>query len=327
MAEVRRPIEAEIRRPIDNESRQPVDVTIRRPVDYVAAVRRISWGAALAGVAIALVTQLGLSLLGVGIGVSTIDPLTGDTPRAATFGMAAGLWWIVSWCIALWLGGWAAGHLAGMPRRQDATLHGVLTWAFTTLLLFYLLTTAIGSLIGGGFRTLGPLLSASGKGAAAAVSGLDVPWDNIQRELATSLRQTGKAPLQPEALRETARDATGQSGESNQDLTGMLDRLIRQGKDAIAAADRDAVINVMVARTGMSREQAAQTLQRWEVGYQKARAEIEQKALQAADTAAKTLSQVALWAVVALVLGGIAAALGGACGTPRDLSATVVRET
>jgi hypothetical protein len=214
-----------------------------------------------------------------------------------------------------------------MPRRQDATLHGVLTWAFTTLLLFYLLTTAIGSLIGGGFKTLGPLLSASGKGAAAAVSGLDVPWDNIQRELATSLRQTGKAPLQPEALRETARDATGQSGADNQDLTGMLDRLIRHGKDAIAAADRDAVINVMVARTSMSREQAAQTLQRWEESYQKARAELEQQALQAADTAAKTLSQVALWAVVALVLGGIAAAIGGACGTPRDLSAAVVRET
>ena len=65
----------------------------------------------------------------------------------------------------------------------------------------------------------------------------------------------------------------------------MLDRLIRQGKDAIAAADRDAVIHVMVARTSMSREQAAQTLQRWEEGYQKARAEIEQRALQAAETA------------------------------------------
>src|SRR4029453_5342506 len=133
MAEVRRPIEAEIRRPIDNESRQPVDVTIRGPVDYVAAVRRISWGAALAGVAIALVTQLGVSLVGVGIGGSTIDPLTGDTPRATTFGMAAGLWWMVSWCIALWLGGWAAGHLAGMPLRQDATPHGGRPWAFTTL--------------------------------------------------------------------------------------------------------------------------------------------------------------------------------------------------
>ena len=54
----------------------------------------------------------------------------------------------------------------------------------------------------------------------------------------------------------------------------MLDRLIRHGKEAIAAADRDAVINVMVARTSMSREQAAQTLQRWEESYQKARAEL-----------------------------------------------------
>ena len=49
----------------------------------------------------------------------------------------------------------------------------------------------------------------------------------------------------------------------------MLDRLIRHGKDAIAAADRDAVINVMVARTNMNREQAAQTLQRWEEATRK----------------------------------------------------------
>src|SRR4029453_1455123 len=220
MAEVRRPIEAEIRRPIDNEIRQPVDVTIRRPVDYVAAVRRMSWGAALAGVVIALVTQLGLSLLGAGIGVSTIDPLTGDTPRAAAFGMAAGGWGIVSWFLALLRGGWAGGRRGGMPRRPDATLQGVLAWAFTTLLLFFLLTTAVGSLIGGGFRTLRSLLSAAGEGAAAAVFGLDGPGEKIQREIRTSLRQTGKAPLQPEALREPARDATGQSGADNQDLTG-----------------------------------------------------------------------------------------------------------
>jgi hypothetical protein len=218
MAEVRRLIEVDKRRPIENEIQQPVEVIASRPVDYSAAVRRIVWGAALVGVVIALVTQLGLSLLGLGIGVSTIDPLTGDTPRAAAFGIAAGLWGIVSWCIALWLGGWVAGHLAGIPRRQDATLHGVLTWAFTTLLLFYLLTTAVGSLIGGGFRALGPLLSAAGKGASAALSGLDVPWGNIQREIATALRQTGKASLQPEALQETAGDATGQPGADAQDL-------------------------------------------------------------------------------------------------------------
>ena len=54
------------------------------------AGRRISWGAVLAGVIIVLIVQLLLSLLGVGIGASTIDPMQGDTPRASTLGIGAG---------------------------------------------------------------------------------------------------------------------------------------------------------------------------------------------------------------------------------------------
>jgi len=320
---------AEVRRPIENEIRQPVEVDRRRPVDQFeyrpAAVRRISWGAALAGVAIALVIQLVLSLLGVGIGMSTTEPLTGETPRAATLGTAAGMWWMVSWCIALWLGGWVAGRLAGMPRRLDATLHGVLTWAFTTLILLYLLTTAVGDLIGGGFRTLGNIFAASGRGVAAVASGVDIPWENIQHEIDILLQQTGKAPLQPDALGETGTQVTGPSGAANQDLTSMVDRLIRPGKGAIAAADREAVITVMVARTGMSREQADQTLQRWAQDYQRARAELEQQARQVAAITARTASQAAGWTVLALVLGAIVAAIGGALGAPRDLSTTVIR--
>src|SRR5262249_9824083 len=194
---------AEVRRPLENQTRQSVEVAIRRPFDHIdyrlAAVRRISWGAALAGVAIALVSQVVLNLLVVGIGMSTIEPLTGETPRAATLDTAAGVWWIVSWCIALGLGGWAAGRLAGMPRRLDATLHGVLTWAFTTLVLFYLLTTAIGELIGGGFMTLGNVLATSGRGMAALDAGLELPWGNIQREIDTFLQQTDKIPPRPYA--------------------------------------------------------------------------------------------------------------------------------
>ena len=240
---------------------------------------------------------------------------------------AAGMWWIVSWCIALLLGGWAAGRLAGMPRRLDATLHGVLTWALTTLMLLYLLTTVVGDLIGGGFRTLGNVLAASGRGMAAVASSLDLPWENIQRDIDTLLQQTGKAALQPDVLGETGRQATGLSGAANQDLASMIDRLIRHGKSAIAAVDREAVINVMVARTGMSREQAHQTLQRWEQDYQRARAELEQQARQVAETTARTDSQAAWWTVLALLLGVIVAAIGGALGTPRDLSTAVVRET
>ncbi|MCK8494731.1 hypothetical protein M0L20_22875 [Spirosoma sp. RP8] len=45
-------------------------------------VKRISWSAVFAGVLVAIVSQLLLSLLGLGIGLSTIDPETEQNPTA-----------------------------------------------------------------------------------------------------------------------------------------------------------------------------------------------------------------------------------------------------
>ena len=63
-------------------------------------LNRISWGAVLAGVAVALVTQLLLNMLGLGIGIATLDPGTGDNPTASTFSIGAGIWWTLSGIIA-----------------------------------------------------------------------------------------------------------------------------------------------------------------------------------------------------------------------------------
>jgi hypothetical protein len=59
-------------------------------------LNRVSWGAVLAGIVTALVTQLILNMLGIGIGVATLDPAGGDNPQASTFSIAAGIWWTVS---------------------------------------------------------------------------------------------------------------------------------------------------------------------------------------------------------------------------------------
>ena len=69
----------------------------------------------------------------IGIGLSTIDPAAGDTPGATTFGVGAGIWWVVSNLIALIIGGYVAARLSGMPLRGDGIIHGVLTWAVTLL--------------------------------------------------------------------------------------------------------------------------------------------------------------------------------------------------
>ena len=52
---------------------------------------KVSWGAVLAGVVLALATQILLNMLGVGIGAATLDPAIGDSPSAMSFSIAAGL--------------------------------------------------------------------------------------------------------------------------------------------------------------------------------------------------------------------------------------------
>lgn len=316
-----------------------------------AVVRRISWAAVFAGVVIVLVTQLLLGLLGLGIGASTIDPVEERNPMAG-LGQGAGVWFALSTLIALFAGGWAAGRLAGFPRKLDGTLHGVLTWGLATLLTVYLLTSAVGGLIGGTMRTLGSVAGAVGQGVAAVApqageaiqAELDrrgIDWSDIRREARDLLRQTGRPELQPGAIatqaeqaRQAARgaiaDATQNPQAANQELDSALDRLFNRAQAVASAADREAVINVLVARTNMTRDEAARTVDRWEASYQQARARVEQAREQASQQARETaaaaadrVSGAALWSFVALALGLAAAAIGGRVGTPRDAYAGV----
>ena len=50
---------------------------------------RISWGAVFAGTVMTLAVMLILSLIGMGVGLSTLDPQTGDNPSGTTIGIGA----------------------------------------------------------------------------------------------------------------------------------------------------------------------------------------------------------------------------------------------
>jgi hypothetical protein len=123
--------------------------------------RRISWAAVFGGVILVVVLQILFSLLGAGVGPGTVNTNAGSTPTAGTLGITAGLWWVLSSCIAIGVGGFVAAWFAGVEIRFDGVLHGLVTWGIATLLTFWLLTSAIGSVVGGGFSALGSVASAS----------------------------------------------------------------------------------------------------------------------------------------------------------------------
>ena len=112
--------------------------------------RRISWAAIIGGVVLVVTAQLLWSLLGAGIGLDTVNANAGTTPSAGSLGISAGVWWIISSVVALAFGGFAAGWMAGIETRWDGVLHGLITWGIATLLTVYLLSSAIGGIVGGG---------------------------------------------------------------------------------------------------------------------------------------------------------------------------------
>jgi len=149
------------------------DALMTRPTPW----RRVHWGAIIAGVVIAMVLQLVLSLLGSGIGLSTIDPMRNSSPDPATFGLAAGVWWVVTSALSLFAGGWVAAHLAGAPDKTDASLHGLLTWGLATIVTALVVSSLIGAAVGGGGKLLGTAANVGAAGAAGPVA------DAVQRQV------------------------------------------------------------------------------------------------------------------------------------------------
>ncbi|MGE5354245.1 MAG: hypothetical protein ACM3P0_19315 [Acidobacteriota bacterium] len=338
------------RDPIPPRSRE-VRVEETRP----GILKRISWGAVIAGVVVALVVQLLLSLLGLGIGFGSIEPLQQSNPLSG-LGTGALIWWVISMLISLFLGGMTSSRLAGVPRSFDSVLHGVLTFSVFTLVFLYLLTTAVGSVISGVGSVVGKTLSMAGQGVQAVApevagvvkgqlqkSGIDLA--DLKAEARRTLRETGKPELQPESLKsqgnEAMQDVTGSAGNAaqNPQSTGneadnLIDRLFSRGQNIVNAADRDAAVNVIMKRTGKSREEANQIVDNWIQTYNQSKQKLSatkdtviQKARETGDVVASAMSKAAIFAFIGLILGAVAAAFGGKLGEPHDMQPVRVKET
>ena len=315
------------------------------PNDYgrlTAAVKRVSWGAIFAGAVVAVVLGFLLHLLGLGIGFTSFDPATQDD-TVGGLGAMQGIWFVVSALIALFVGGWVAGRLAGMPRRTDGAIHGFVTWGITTIITLYFLASGVGTLVSGVTSVLGQgaQLAAQGVAAAAgpavdqasqAAGGLDL--GTIEQEVRALLRQTGDPALQPGNIEEQAQQAadvaTAEAREA--DIAAAARRAFDQFGQITSEVDRQDLVNVIVARTDMSEAEARQAVGRWEQQFSSVREQVGQatddlstQAAQTAEGVTDAIGTAAIWSFFALLLGAVAASVGGLMGSPHDLPADAFR--
>jgi hypothetical protein len=143
-----------------------------------ARLAPISWPAVFASLAVGISVMLLLTLAGVAVGVSVVEP-GADTPRAITMGAAT--WQTISMLIAAIVGGYVAARLSGLRRTADGVLHGAVSWGATTVLYAALATTALGTLTAGMFGLLAP--GTPERAASAATFALTGDRDQAQRTL------------------------------------------------------------------------------------------------------------------------------------------------
>jgi hypothetical protein len=263
-------------------------------------INRVSWGAVLAGVVVALVAQLILNMIGIGIGASTLDPGAGAerNPSASGFSIGAAVWWTVSGILAALAGGFTAGRLSGQPKESTAAWHGLTSWALTTLVIFWLLTSTIGGLIGGTFRgltsTAGSAIQTAAQTAAPALASGTAPFDAVEKSMRGALDGNDPAALRDAAIAAVRAAATGDAQQA--------DAARERAAEALAKAQNKPI------------EEARAQVKQYEQQYRQGVEVVQRETTEAAAATAKAVSRGALIGALSLLLGAVAGWFGGRMG-------------
>lgn len=278
----------------------------RQPSFGPAAERRItstiSWSAIFAGSAVAVGMWLMLHLLGLGIGLTAIDP--DDAGSLKGVGIGTGIWSLIVPLIALFVGGLVAGRAAGLFDRPLSAIHGGVVWALTTIAFVTLLIGGLSSLLGTTARVAGDAVTgtaglasdgASGIQGADVMGALGLSSNDLIAPINTELREQGKPAVTPEQLQAATKDVVHdavRSGDLNR--TKLIDSI----------ADHTALTHAQAA------DVASQIDTRWQGEKQQLMTKAEavgEGALQAAESTGK-----GLLVGFASMLLSLLAAVGGA---------------
>src|SRR5947209_2616649 len=184
--------------------------------------RRVSWGAIFAGLFVTVVIQLLFTLLGLAVGMVSIDSMR-DPNSGHKLAMGAGIWLLVTGLISIWVGSCVAGRLCGGPLRSDGLIHGIVSWSVSTCATMLLLATTAGALLGGTGALLNGAIAVGG-----AATGNDTSMASLQDSFAQST-----AKLSPTGRSENSQTDQNQNAQTAQQQNQSADQ---QSSTATSAA-------------------------------------------------------------------------------------------
>lgn len=286
---------------------------VYRDTKLLTTFGKISWPAIIAGVLVTMVTQLLLSLLGIGIGLSTID-LTGEQNSINGLGMGATIWWSASMLIALFLGGLTAGRMHQTRNKAYLAWNGFLTWCTFTVVSFLMLTSSLGKLVSGAGNVFGTIITA---GVSTVQDELDLSEITREARNLFTLPVTND-PNNTETRAGINEPISQRAGiEANNNQNQFLVNEVKSfflSENPPTAESREALINTLVSQTGMSRIEATNRVDQWSSSYETLKAEAKVRA----DKAAKAASTASIIGFFALIIGALVTIGGARVASVKD---------
>ena len=290
--------------------------------DYVAVqpdvvipprdLRRVSWGAIIAGVIIAIIIQVTMNMLGLAVGAGAVDPTVAQPNIGPALGTGIVVWLAATTLLGIFAGGYISAHLAGTPNTTDGMIHGLLTWALGTLVVLLMLSSTASSVFNGISSTLGQGISLIGANltdvAPSVVDALE-----LQDSITSSVQnEIDSLPVEE-----------GASVRLDLPLA-VMDLLSQDSESENAQESRQAVINLMTEQTTLTAVEAEARLASWEAQAQRVAVQVEAAAEEAASDLADAIAATAGVLFALLVVGAFAGGAGGYIGAPETIQAVTM---
>ncbi|MBZ9728382.1 hypothetical protein LB467_01670 [Salegentibacter sp. JZCK2] len=311
-------------------------------------IRRNSWGAIFAGALTALAVAFLLNLLGLGIGLSSINPMTESDPLAG-LGTGTIIWWGLSNLAALFVGGMVAGRMSGFTSGADGGLHGFLAWALYAVVTFYFLTSTVGSIMSGLGNTVSSLFG--GDNSQQITVQVDEAEQQSQEKANLTLEKVKQEVLQVVSTAERydvlPEDATEETRESISETDSKVKGLIRSmdieeffndlefdineegGLEINLEGDgeylkKEELKEYLTQNSDLSETEIDRMVQNWEQQIEEAindaeefYADAKQKAVEFSDKFTDAVGTFSIIAFGVLLLGALAGFFGGTFGSPE----------
>lgn len=281
------------------------------PVAEESSSSAVSWGSIIAGAFAASTLTFILMLLGSGLGLTAASPWTNEGAGVTTFAVSAAIWLVVVQWLSSGLGGYLTGRLrtrwVGIHTDETFfrdTAHGFLAWALATLIVVFVLGSALSAAVGTGVQAVSTVASGAAMGASAGVTAN--AGEGNGSDATSYFVDALFRPADPSRLA-----TPGAEGDAAAAAQASRILLASAAAGEMSAEDKTYLGQLVAARTGLSEADATSRVDA--VLAQAEQAKV--AAQQAVDTARKAGAAFALFTALSMIIGAFiastAAVLGG----------------